>query len=524
MPDINIGVPSTFATPGDYLQINFGVGPGGSDPGTYAILIIGNKTSSASATVDTEVYGPNTNTPLVNETDMIALGGAGCEAHRMWLRVRKVLDLAATVGVTAPPVYVIFPTESVGVAATLTFTIANTAATDAVLRFYMGDEYVDLSIASGQLIATIGANLAVAINNKTSWPITAAFATATLTITSKQAGPRGNEIRVWARIISGSPTTTITNNVSTPLASGATADSWTTALSTIYPVRFYYIVSPDTSVSGTTYDDLVTQVIAQSAPLIGIRQVVMAASVGTQASASTIAATSSINTVRAEIAQLYKSDLTAGELAATYAAAAAVFETLEWSYNFRDFGKGSIRGIPTDKFWKVPAPTTKSAWPTPGVSGSVETALNNGVTPIGVTTDGRTYITRAITTAHKNASNFDYRARDRHLRSVLDRWSDELLADYTSQFGGSTIIDDLKEGEPTPGPNVVQPKQIKALVFSKLDKYANRHLKKVSEIKAGTTVARNSQNQQRVDVLIPARVIDLLLQSGIQVNDNSTAT
>jgi hypothetical protein len=113
MPDINIGVPTNFATPGDFPD-HFGVGPGGSDPGTYAILIIGNKTSAGTGTVDTVVYGPTSSQALQNETDMIALGGTGCEAHRLWLRARKVLDLAATVGVVAPPVYVIFPTESAG--------------------------------------------------------------------------------------------------------------------------------------------------------------------------------------------------------------------------------------------------------------------------------------------------------------------------------------------------------------------------------------------------------------------------
>ena len=246
--------------------------------------------------------------------------------------------------------------------------------------------------------------------------------------------------------------------------------------------------------SGTTYDDLVTQVLAQAQPLVGIRQVVIAGSIASQSTASAIAANAAINTVRSEIPQLQTAELTAGEIAATYGAIKAVFETLDWTYNFRDFGKGSIRGIPTDKFWKVPAPQTQANWPTPGVSGSIETGLNNGITPIGVTADGRTYITRAITTQHKNGSNFDYRARDSHIRSALDHWSDELLGRYNSQFGGSKIIDDLKEGEPTPAAAVVQPKQIKALVFELIDKYANQQFKNVAAIKSAVTVQRDSSN------------------------------
>src|SRR3954468_20368042 len=105
MSDINIGVPVDYAPPGDFLQINFGVGPGGSDAGTYAILLIGNAATAGTATKDTVVFGPNSSPAMQTETDVITLFGTGSELHRMWLRTRKVLDLAPTVGVTAPPVY-----------------------------------------------------------------------------------------------------------------------------------------------------------------------------------------------------------------------------------------------------------------------------------------------------------------------------------------------------------------------------------------------------------------------------------
>lgn len=525
MSDINIGVPVDYPVPGDYLQINFGVGPGGGDQGQAAILIIGNKTSAGSGTVDTEVYGPNSSTPLQNETDMIGLAGTGSEAHRIWLRVRRVLDLAETVGVTAPPVYAIFPTESVGVAASLDFLIANVSTGTAVLRFYCGDDFCDTQVANTEAVDTLGAALAVSINNQTRWPITASYnsGTDTLTVTARQKGPRGNEIRVWAKIISGSTATTITNNASTPLASGATADSWTTALATIVSTRYYYIASPSSDVAGTTYDDLVTQVLSQALPISGIRQRVFAGFVGTLANGSTVAANALINTERSEIYWLQTAELTAGEIAGHTAAVHAVFETLDWSYNFRDFGLGEIRGIDTAKFWKIPAPQTKANWPTAGTAGSLAAALNGGLTPIGVTTSGQTYITRSITTRHKNGSNFDYRARDSHIVSVLDHWADRLLADITTKFGGSKIIDDLGPGETVPDPRTVQPTQIKALVFQHIDDVANSQFKKAAEIKSAVIVQRDSHNLNRVGIQVPARVIDLLFSTTTKIDDNSTA-
>jgi phage tail sheath gpL-like len=517
---ISIGVPTEYPVPGDFLQINFGVGPGGADQGAYGVLIVANKTTAGSGTVDTVVYGPNSTPSLQTETDVITLAGSGSEAHRMWLRVRSVFDLAATLGVTPPPIYMVFPTESVGGQASLDSLIANTSTAASVLRYYCEDDFVDVQITNGQTVNSIGAALVAAINNQTRWPITAGFNTGTgvMTVTAKQHGPRGNEIRVWAVFLQ--PTaSTIANNVSTPLAGGTTEDSWTTALATIFPVRYFYTISPSTNVSGTNFDDLVAQVAAQSAPLIGNRQRVFAGYIGTQSGGSTIAAT--LNTELCEIAWLQTPELTAGEIAAKVAAIHAVFEDFDWSWNFRAFGSGKLANIDTAKFWGVPAPQTRANWPT---QTSIATALNNGLTAIDVTRDGRTFITRTITTRHKNGSNFDYRVRDSSIVSVTERWADEVLADWSSAYGASKIINDQNAGEPVPGPRVVQPKQMLALVYGHIDAHANKNLKNANSIKLGTQIVRDPNNLQRVGVRIPTQVIDLLLQTEFEIDDNSTAS
>lgn len=525
--DINIGVPTDYPVPDDFLQINYGVGPGGGGNDPYGILIIANASAATAttglATRDTQVYGPNSTPPLQNENDMIALGGPGSEAHRIWRRVRRVLDIAQTIGVTAPPVYVVFPTESVGVAASLSFLLTNTSTGQAVIRFYCEDEFVDVNVGATAVIATTGAALVTAINNQTNWPITAAFSTPNVVVTAKNLGPRGNEIRVWAQMISGTTAQTIGNTSSTPLASGATSDSWTTALATILPTRYYYIVSPSSDTAGTTFDDLVTQVLLQAQPITGIRQRVFSGYIGSQANGSTVAANAAVNTERAQIYWLQTAEMTAGEIAGVAAAVHAVFESRDWSHNLRDFGLGQIRDVDTSKFWKVNAPQTKANWPTKGVSGSQAAALNNGLTPIGVTTDGRTYITRSITTRHKNGSNFDYRVRDSHIVSVLDHWSDDVVATIHVRYGATKIIDDLGPGETVGDEATVQPSQIKSLVFEKIDAVANKHFKKAAEIKAGVIVQRDSTNRNRVNIRIPARVIDLLFQSATEVDDQSSA-
>lgn len=508
------GIPANYATPGDYLQLNLGVGPTGGDSGQYAILIIGNKTSAGSGTVNTEIYGPDSSPAMQSETDVIAIAGDGSEAHRLWRRVRQINRTT--------PVYMVFPTDAAGTAGSTTCVLANASTGAAALRCWVGDEAIDTPIDSGQSIASLGAAAVIQINSRTHLPVTVAFVTDTFTFTSKNTGPRANEIRVRMAIVNGSTATTVTpNNVSTALTSGATEDSWTTALATILPSRFYYIVSPSTNVSGTNFDDLVTQVKAQALPLIGIRQRVIAGYVGTQANGSTVAANSAINDPRVQMPWLQSSEWTAGEIAAHIAGCLALEEDRLWSYNFRDYGNGVIAGRDTSATYQIPAPFTRANWPTPT---SIETALNNGLMPIGVRNDGGTYIVASTTTKHKNGSAFDYRSRYSHTVSVLDRWCDEFKSTYSARFGGANLGDDPRDGEPAPAPNVVTPRQIKSLITEKVGKYAGKYLKRAQRTIDNSIVVRDPNVNSRVGIRIPMEVIDLLLQSMIAVDDNSSAT
>lgn len=513
MPIEVTGIPVSYATPGDFLQISFGVGPFGNGVGTNALLV-GNMTSAGAATAGTQVYGPGSDIPLQSETDCIGLFGAGSELHRMWRRFRRVN--------TTTPLFAIAVADPGGTAGSTTVAIATTATATGVLRVWVGDESCDTTINLNDTAATIGANAVIQINNNTHWPVTAS-GTSTITFTSKQTGPRANEIRVRAAIVqtSGTIATTLTpNNTSTALTAGATDDSWTTALATILPTLYYYIVSPSTSTSGTNFDDLVTQVIAQSLPATGIRQRVIAGSVDTQANASTVAANAAINSPLVSIYQLYKAEWTAGEIAAQVAAVLSQFEDQRWSYNFRDFGKGTVGAVDTGQFWKIPAPFTKANWPT---ATSIETGLNNGITPIGVVgATGGTYITRATTTKHKNGTNFDYRVRDSHIVSIMHRWANELLQAAGERLGAKNLISDPKNGEPVPDAQVVYPRLVKNLIFEKLNKYANVYFKNVEAIKAAVDVQRDPDNNGRLGWRIPARAIDILLQNVIALDDVSS--
>ena len=54
------GVGANWAVPGIYTQVNFAAGPTTGAPAGQTVLIMGNRTTSGTATVDTVVYGPET--------------------------------------------------------------------------------------------------------------------------------------------------------------------------------------------------------------------------------------------------------------------------------------------------------------------------------------------------------------------------------------------------------------------------------------------------------------------------------
>lgn len=496
------GLAANDPVPGVYVETNFAQGPAAGSSAQRPILVLANKTSAGSATVDSVIYGPDTDVPLQTEADMIALGGAGSEAHRMFRRIAAVNKDTA--------VYWCFVTASGGTAATGTFVIANAATGNGVHRCYVGDEYVETSIASGDAVDDIGAAIVVSINAKTHWPVTAAYTTGTdtVTLTAKNAGPRGNWIRFMCSITSGIATTT-TATSDAFLSGGATADSNTTALATILPKRFYYIVSA--AEDATQFGALVSQINTQAAPTTGIRQRAFAGSVDTLANATTVA--TGINAARAELIWSEKSPWTPAELAANAAACYALFETApNPRTNFASFGNDAI----TTNYWKVPRSRTDTAHPT---RASVKSALNNGITPIAVNPNGTTYLVNRITTRSLSGSTADYRIRAAHKVTICDFFADDLQAKATLQNAGKRIANDPARGARPPGPDVVTPTIFQGQIYSLLNDYdQNDLLQNLSEIKEGTVVQRETNPTTRMTARIPLQPIDNLEQMAIAVD------
>lgn len=499
------GLAANDAVPGSYIEVSFAQGAASLGTATYGALIIANKTSSGSATTGTVIYNATSTPPLATDADAVALFGAGSAAHRMWRRFVKKNKVT--------PVSVICPADAAGTAATGVITYATNASAAGVTRVYVGEEFIERSITSGDTPTTTAAAVKALVNAQTHWPCTADNSAGVLTLTAKNTGPRGNYLRFSATITGGIGTTVSPSAVSN-FSGGATADSYTSVLSTILPYRFYYIISesayegtratvsdPVASQASTQFTALMTQINTQSQPITGIRQRAFCGFVDTLAFATTFA--TSINNTRAEIAWCQGSDRPPEEMAADLA---AIYALEEVPTSFRCNFSGYPFDDKTSLHWDMPAPRDGTS-PT---RANILSALNNGITPIGVNANRSTYLVKRITSKSLTSSVADYRIRDAHKVTVMDRFADDLNAKITLQYSGKKIGDDPVQGERTPGADVVTPRVFKAGIIKLLRDYESIDLvEHVNTTIDNMVVQRETSPTTRLSARVPVDVIDI---------------
>lgn len=507
-PIVLTGLSASDPVPGNYVEVVFAQGPSSSGTATYPILLIGNRSSSGTATPDTVVYGPDTATPLATLADAATLFGLRSELYRMYKRVTSIN--------TTTPVYAIAVTASGGTAATLTMTIATNAAANGFHRTYFADDYCDATITSGDTPTTIATAICAAINAKTEWPFTAAPVAGVITLTAAVAGLRGNWIRVASQIFGPSTIATTTSVAATGafFSSGTTADSYTTALSTILPRRWYYIVSADDGgQSSGNLTALTAQVATQAQPVSGIRQTVLAGACdGTASNVTTIALAQ--NTPRCEIYHQLLSDFPPSEIAALMAGASASWEaTLSGgTLNFDSFGQAQAAQA---ALWKITAPRAGTSF----TRAQIVSALNGGVSPIATSGYGKTYLVSRITTKSQTSGVADYRIRDAHKVRICDRYADDLNTKTALQFGGFAIGDDpTQPGQRPPGSKVATPKRFLALINQQTREYAENDLvQNLATVIAQTFAQREANPSTRLTGSVPLQTADVLHQTGLQI-------
>jgi phage tail sheath gpL-like len=458
-------------SPGVYLRVSLGVGARSSGANARQVALFGNKTATGTAPVAVEQ-------DVFSEDEARGLFGAGSE---LFLMAKQAIT--ANLGISLKAIAV---AESAGAAATGTVVYA-TPATGAGTGFVtvLGEE-VEFPIASGDTPTVIGANAVLAVNAKTDWPVTAANATGTVTLTCKNKGPRGNFIAVRARVTNGIATT-CTPPASGYLTGGATSDDPQPALDVIAAVKRRYLVAPYSD--ATQLGKFKTHVDAEDEPEVGHRCRFICASLDTLGNATTLA--TGLNAARGQMAWHKNSDLPPSMLAAGLAARLAARESLDVGANL----DGDI----------IPGIKPSFSMADRPINSQLVAALNNGITPLMSADDGSVSIVRSITLKSRDAlGNADYRVLDTAKVAVSDECADRHELLFADRFAAFKASQDPADGEFTQ-PITVTPSICRDASYEILSQMEAEGL-----LEAGSVEARKGEILWELSTASPGRFVGVV--------------
>ena len=492
------GVASNWLVPQSLIETSFAQGTLLGNPGTPKVLLTGVKTSAGSATPDSVVHGP-----LGTEAEVIAYFGAGSEIHCAWLKFTEVCKTA--------PIYGLCVTEGAGVQATGTVTFVGSASCAGKVNYTICGRQIELAITSGMAIADMATGLRDLINNyRPHLPVVATANLGVVTVKYKTKGTNGNHVRHRVTITSGITTTAAVDAAA--LTTGATDEAYTTALATILPNEYKYIVPAinPTAGSDARFAALSTQLQTQALPTTGIRQQTIIATDATLADATTFVM--AYNKPRNQVLWQEASEWMPYEIAAQFA---GVRYNTETSFagagnSYDGYGKG------VNDIWNVPAAYSQSDWPSLVEQNA---ALSVGLSPIASVLPGKSYVVMSCT-----AAGADPRIRDTCKVTVIDRFADDLGAVYDSQWQRAKIADNQIDGARPYPANVATPDRVKATTIQPLViRYYEASL--VSDLDATLAAIATGIDPvvvTRMNARIPLKVCALAHQFGALVSEVSS--
>ena len=452
------GISPTDPTPSDRRELILAGSPGGLGGTERNVLLIGNKTSAGSETINVL----DATSPILDDVNARARFGERSELYAEY-RSYVAVDPGATI-------YALCPTEGGGVAAACDLVVATASDATATLEITIHGQVCHVSVANGDAVATTVTAIKDAINNADDGRLQVVATEAagtTVTVTAAQKGPRGDAI-IGADATHGVRTKWLQTNSQTVtkgnVVSGTTADDGTAALVSAANYEAYYWVLPWTAVTTITATDnqigeAVDTIKTQALPINGKEQVAFCGLRGTQAQATAVAISAGANSVHLHCAHQENSEWTPAMLAAHLAAVKRSQEVKHPSANVAGYTN-------TDNtIWHVPPPYLVADRPT---ATEIRADLNNGVSPIAVRPNGGTYLVRDVTSRSQNSSgDKDYRAREGHIYSAVSFAWQEFKSRYAAQKQ-PFVDDDPAEGQ-MPVARTTTPSSARSIMISVID-------------------------------------------------------
>lgn len=491
-------VASSVKTPGFYLLVNLLGGP--PNPGTAPLrtLIMAPKSSAGNITANTEVrrcFGP---------ADVATALGAGTPGHLASKRFFERNGLGS--------LDVIAPTASAGAAATGTQTFTGPATENSTIRFRIHGRQIDVPWLSGEAATAFVTRAVAAINQHSDdLFVTASDAgTGSLLHTAKVAGPWGNDVRIWAGIIEGGGGIAVSMNPAA-LTGGTTEPSFATALATVSTTEYRRIVAclsnadaADTS-SSSNGERLANHINTYETGNASLLQVGVIGVTGSIANAKAGAIDRNNEAVQYVLGRTWD-DLPA-ELAAAEAGDALAAVAIR--ANFNRIGNTHTLFGPRD----VVANKLTAA--------ETEDLLSNGVTPLDVDPlTGRTFVVAPVTTHSTFSGAPDYRAYHLSDTDAMYSVAQDLRSAVPIEFANASITKDLEAGADALPPGVVEERDVRAFVISRLRFWTRQGVVDKARLDAAIesnqlSVLIDESDESQVNIFLPLAIIKPLAKFGV---------
>lgn len=352
-------IPASIRKPGKYFEFNTKLAVRTLPGNLQKTLIIGQKLAAGTV-------AQNLPTDIFSGDQAATFFGRGSILHLMCVAAIKAYPYLALTAVALDD-------NGAGVLAAGTVTIANNATASGVLSVQIANQQVDIAVAAADTPTVIAAALVAQIAKQPDLPVTAGNAAGVVTLSAKNKGTLGNEIKVSASITSGIATTAVV----VAMSAGATDPNIDTALAAVVAMGHNIIITPY-----NTQTDLVklrTHLALVSGPLEQRGAIGIFGHTGSLAAATTLAG--QVNDGRQSGILVPSSRSLSYEVAAAFGAVVASEEDPARPLNTLE-----LLGID-------PSPIANRLSRT-----EQENALNNGITPSEIGPGDRVQIVRAITT------------------------------------------------------------------------------------------------------------------------------
>lgn len=352
-------IPASIRKPGKYFEFNTKLAVRTLPGNLQKTLIIGQKLAAGAV-------AQNLPTDIFSGDQAATFFGRGSILHLMCVAAIKAYPYLALTAVALDD-------NGAGVAAAGTVTIANNATASGVLSVKIGNQQVDIAVAAADTPTAIATALVAQIAKQPDLPVTAGNVAGVATLTAKNKGTLGNEIKVSASITSGIATTAVV----VAMAAGATDPNIDTALAAVVAMGHNIIVTPYNASADLI--KLRTHLALVSGPLEQRGAIGIFGHTGTLAASTTLAGL--VNDGRQSGILVPSSRSLSYEVAAAFGAVVASEEDPARPLNTLE-----LVGID-------PSPIANRLSRT-----EQENALNNGITPSEIGPGDRVQIVRAITT------------------------------------------------------------------------------------------------------------------------------